>query len=156
MSGIPIRRDMTPMVDVAFLLLIFFMSTTQFRPPEVVSVKLPASSAEMRVPETNTIVVTLNKEGRVFVSSESAKDIQEVPKDQVVEAMVAWRSRNPSAVIIVKGDKEVSFGEMNKLMNQMAAAKAIRFNLMTDVKRETKAGEAPAAAKPAHGGGGHG
>jgi biopolymer transport protein ExbD len=154
-SGVPIRRDMTPMVDVAFLLLIFFMSTTQFRAPEVVAVKLPASTAEMRVPETNTIVVTLNREGRIFVSSESAKDIQEVAKDQVVEAMVAWRSQNPSSVIIVKADRTVSFGEMNKLMNQLAEAKAIRFNLMTDVKRETKAGEAPAAT-PAQGGGGHG
>ncbi len=148
--SVPVRRDMTPLVDVAFLLLIFFMSTTQFRAPEVVSVKLPASTAEMRVPETNTIVVTLNKDHRVFISSESARDIQEVPKDQVIQAVVAWRSRNPAAVIIVKGDKDVRFGEMSDLMNSLAAAKAIRFNLMTDVKREGESGEAPAA------GGGHG
>ena len=148
--SVPVRRDMTPLVDVAFLLLIFFMSTTQFRAPEVVSVKLPSSTAEMRVPETNTIVVTLNKDHRVFISSESARDIQEVPKDQVVQAVVAWRSRNPSAVIIVKGDKDVRFGEMSDLMNNLAAAKAIRFNLMTDVKREGESGEAPAA------GGAHG
>jgi biopolymer transport protein ExbD len=148
--SIPVRRDMTPMVDVAFLLLIFFMSTTQFKPPEVVSVNLPASTAEMRVPETNTIVVTLNGEGRVFISSESARDIQEVPVDQVVEAVVAWRSQNPAAVIIVKGDKDVSFGQMNRLMNQLAEAKAIRFNLMTDIKSDKGAGEAPAA------GGSHG
>ncbi len=138
------------MVDVAFLLLIFFMTTTQFRAPEVVSVKLPASTAEMRVPETNTIVVTLNKDERIFISSESANDIQEVPKDQVIQAVVAWRSRNPSAVIIVKGDKDVRFGEMNNLMNNLATAKAIRFNLMTDVKRKGDSGEAPAA------GGSHG
>ena len=148
--SVPVRRDMTPLVDVAFLLLIFFMSTTQFRAPEVVSVKLPASTAEMRVPETNTIVVTLNKDNRVFISSESARDIQEVPKDQVVQAVVAWRSRNPVAVIIVKGDKDVRFGEMSDLMNNLAAAKAIRFNLMTDVKRDGESGEAPAA------GGAHG
>jgi biopolymer transport protein ExbD len=148
--SVPVRRDMTPLVDVAFLLLIFFMSTTQFRAPEVVAVKLPASTAEMRVPETNTIVVTLNKDHRVFISSESARDIQEVPKDQVIQAVVAWRSRNPAAVIIVKGDKDVRFGEMSDLMNSLAAAKAIRFNLMTDVKREGESGEAPAA------GGGHG
>ncbi|MBD3162212.1 MAG: biopolymer transporter ExbD, partial [Candidatus Latescibacteria bacterium] len=34
---------MTPFVDIAFLLLIFFMATTQFKPPEEVSVVLPAS-----------------------------------------------------------------------------------------------------------------
>ena len=56
MSGrLGIRMDMTPMVDVAFLLLIFFMSTTQFKPPEVVAVNLPGSTAQVRVPETSTI-----------------------------------------------------------------------------------------------------
>lgn len=150
MSGrLPIRRDMTPMVDVAFLLLIFFMSTTSFKPPEVVAVRLPASTAEMRVPETNTIVVTLNRDGHIFISSESARDIQEVPKDQILEAVVAWRSRSPSSVIIVKGDRDATFGDMNDLMNKLAEAKAIRFNLMTDVKRKGRSGEAPKA------GGGH-
>ena len=38
---IGISIDMTPMVDVAFLLLIFFMTTTQFEPPETDKVTLP-------------------------------------------------------------------------------------------------------------------
>ena len=48
-SRVAIRIDMTPMVDVAFLLLIFFMSTTQFKPPEEVSVTLPSSTSEIKV-----------------------------------------------------------------------------------------------------------
>jgi biopolymer transport protein ExbD len=59
--------DMTPMVDVAFLLLIFFMSTTQFKPPEMVAVRLPASSSEIHIPETNTILLTVTQEGRITV-----------------------------------------------------------------------------------------
>ncbi len=141
MAGrIGVRMDMTPMVDVAFLLLIFFMSTTQFKPPEVIAVNLPASTAEMRVPEAGTIIFTVNREGRIFVSSEKANDIQEVPEDQIFDAIVAWRSKNPSAVIIVKGDKDAAFGQMNELMTRLAEAKAARFNLMTDVKRKDKGG----------------
>ena len=143
MASMPVRMDMTPMVDVAFLLLIFFMSTTQFRPPEVIAVKLPASTAEMHVPETGTIIFTVNREGRVFVSSEKANDIQEVPKDQIFDAIVAWRSRNPSAIIIVKGDKEASFGPINALMTRLAEANAGRFNLMTDIRREGEAFTGP-------------
>ena len=45
---ISVAIDMTPMVDVAFLLLIFFMSTTQFKPPAEVDVTLPASTSEIR------------------------------------------------------------------------------------------------------------
>ena len=58
-----VRIDMTPMVDVAFLLLIFFMSTTQFKPPEHVAVDLPLSSSEIHVPETGTIILTVNEDG---------------------------------------------------------------------------------------------
>ena len=44
MRRIGIAIDMTPMVDVAFLLLIFFMLTTQFKPPEKDKITLPEST----------------------------------------------------------------------------------------------------------------
>ena len=71
------------MADIAFLLLIFFMSTTQFKPPEHVAVRLPASTSEIHVPETNTIILTVNREGRMFISSEAGTDIQEVGKPEL-------------------------------------------------------------------------
>jgi biopolymer transport protein ExbD len=141
-----VRIDMTPMVDVAFLLLIFFMSTTQFKPPEAVAVNLPASTADVRVPETGTIIVTLNREGRIFISSERGTDIQEVPKDQALAAIINWRSRNPGAVVILKGDREAPFGEISDLMNTLADAKTLRFNLMTDIKRRAPGANSPAPA----------
>ena len=48
-----IRIDMTPMVDVAFLLLIFFMVTTVFRKPQAMEVNLPPKDAKVQVPESN-------------------------------------------------------------------------------------------------------
>lgn len=38
-----VNLDMTPMVDIAFLLLIFFMATTVFKQPESISILLPSS-----------------------------------------------------------------------------------------------------------------
>ena len=52
---IGIKIDMTPMVDVAFLLLTFFMLTTQFRPPEDVSVIIPSSHSAIKLPETDVM-----------------------------------------------------------------------------------------------------
>jgi biopolymer transport protein ExbD len=132
-----VRIDMTPMVDVAFLLLIFFMSTTQFKPPEQVAVNLPLSSSEIHVPETGTIILTVNRTGQIFISSELGKDIQELAPDNVLDAIVNWRGRNPGAVVVVKGDRDASFGVMADLMDTLARAKALRFNLMTDLKKRT-------------------
>jgi biopolymer transport protein ExbD len=131
-----VRIDMTPMVDVAFLLLIFFMSTTQFKPPEQIAVRLPASTSQIHVPETGTIILTLNREGQLFISSEAGNDIQEVPRESALEAILAWRSRNPAAVVVLKGDRDAPFGEIADLMDALAEAKTLRFNLMTDLKRK--------------------
>jgi biopolymer transport protein ExbD len=88
---------MTPMVDVAFLLLIFFMSTTQFKPAEQVSVRLPSSSSEIHGPEHDTIILTVNREGRLFISSERGTDAEEIARGGALAAIVAWR-RNPAAM----------------------------------------------------------
>ena len=132
-----IHIDMTPMVDVAFLLLIFFMTTTQFKAPEQVAVELPKSRSEIHVPETGTIILTVNRTGQVFISSEKATDTQELAPDNVVEAIVAWRGRNPGAIVVLKADKDADFGVIADLMDALAQAKTMRFNLMTDLKKRT-------------------
>lgn len=57
--------DMTPMVDLAFLLVTFFMLTASFRMAEPVIVDPPASHSDKTLPE-NTILVTVDNNGRSF------------------------------------------------------------------------------------------
>src|SRR5436190_5585656 len=56
---IGISIDMTPMVDVAFLLLIFFMCTTQFKPPEKDKITLPESNSDAKSPESDIITIAV-------------------------------------------------------------------------------------------------
>lgn len=63
--------DMTPMVDVAFLLLTFFMLTTQFKPPEAVAVQLPSSTSNRRLPESDILTVSISKEGIAYIGVDS-------------------------------------------------------------------------------------
>ena len=57
---------MTPMVDLAFLLVTFFMLTTKFAPEESVVVDTPSSISELKLPENNVITLTVDKNKRVF------------------------------------------------------------------------------------------
>src|SRR5262245_40296912 len=77
---IGIAIDMTPMVDVAFLLLIFFMTTTQFQPPERDKIDLPKSSSEAKSPESDVITIQVTKAPtvKVIFKQHAADGIQEV------------------------------------------------------------------------------
>src|SRR5467141_1664183 len=61
-----VRIDMTPMVDVAFLLLIFFMVTTVFRTPKAVEINLPPKDLNVQVPESKTMSIRILADGRLY------------------------------------------------------------------------------------------
>ncbi len=60
--------DMTAMCDVAFLLLTFFMLTTQFKSDESIMVDTPSSISEIKLPDTDILNITITREGKVFFS----------------------------------------------------------------------------------------
>jgi biopolymer transport protein ExbD len=58
--------DMTPFVDVAFLILSFFMLATKFKPPEPVTVTTPKSVSADKLKEQDALMVTFDSAGKVF------------------------------------------------------------------------------------------
>jgi biopolymer transport protein ExbD len=101
--------------------------------PEEVSVTLPFSSSEIKVPESNVITLVVTGEGRTFI--EDAKGVTaEVPREGLVAAVKDARQRRPGAFIVLKGDKGAKFGDVSDVMDAFVEANALRFNLMTELK----------------------
>lgn len=61
-----VMMDMTAMCDVAFLLLSFFILTAKFRPNEPVVVDIPASLAQIPIPEKDILLISVGNDGRIF------------------------------------------------------------------------------------------
>lgn len=143
-----IRIDMTPMVDVAFLLLTFFMLTTQFRPPAEVDVMLPDSHSQIKLPETDVMTVTIDKDGALFLGVDSQYlrrklfgeenmlrtdvpiQLHALPQ-KLMEARVA----NPKLRAVIKSDRNTEYGAVLDVMDILQKVNLTRFNLVTNLEQ---------------------
>ncbi|MBD3233644.1 MAG: hypothetical protein GF315_07955 [candidate division Zixibacteria bacterium] len=138
--------DMTPMVDIAFLLLIFYMATTSFKPPEVKPVALASSHAEQKVPDKNIINVTVTEldsifieyimtaeklvEGKTVSVPERIYQLADLSNFNIELLKVRAKLKNPE--IVVKADRDASYGTMRAIMRAMQEMKINQFSLVTE------------------------
>ncbi|HRE36967.1 MAG TPA: biopolymer transporter ExbD [Chitinophagaceae bacterium] len=66
--------DMTPFVDIAFLILSFFIMATKFKPPEPVEITTPGSVLSQKLPENNAVMVIIDSSNKVYFTVLSDKD----------------------------------------------------------------------------------
>ncbi len=148
-ARIGVRVDMTPMVDVAFLLLTFFMLTTQFRPPEQVQIVLPSSHSQFKLPESNVMLVTISKDDRIFLGFDSQymcakifgeqnklRPSMEVTVKELPDMLIRARIANPKLATVVKADKDAEYGTAEDVMDILQKTNITRFNLITDLKKD--------------------
>ncbi|MFD1185547.1 ExbD/TolR family protein [Pontibacter rugosus] len=184
--------DMTPMVDLAFLLVTFFMLTTKFAPEESVVVDTPSSVSEIKLPDTNVITLSIDNQDRVFfgvdgqqtkealldkmagkygvsftpeekktfslltnfglpmnqlksylaMESNARKAVNQpgIPIDSVNNQLGDWvhqtRLTNREVVIAIKGDVDVSYSTVQRVIDILQDRKINRFNLVTDMENK--------------------
>lgn len=89
--------DMTPFVDIAFLILSFFIMATKFKPPEPVPVETPHSVSSDILKEENAMLITIDKDSKVFVNLSSPKDPSGGKLMQIIEGINTSRGLNLTA-----------------------------------------------------------
>jgi biopolymer transport protein ExbD len=132
-----IRIDMTPMVDVAFLLLIFFMVTTVFRRPLAMEINMPESEAKVQVPESNVLTVYVERDALLY--SPTPEAVEPITWEELEPTFVAAAERNPQLIILVKIHREARYEQMVDMMDTLEDANMQRFSLVemtgADVER---------------------
>jgi biopolymer transport protein ExbD len=142
---IGIKIDMTPMVDVAFLLLIFFMCTTVFRKPQALEINLPPDpNAKVEIAESNVMTLRViapedSTRGAVRAFWRLGKDpFQEVDIEKLQPIFAAEGKKNPKLVVLVKVDRKAKYRYMVDIIDQLQFAELNRFSLAPLLPEEKK------------------
>jgi len=108
---IPLAQiNMTPLVDVVFVLLIVFMISAPMLTVGV-PVDLPETkAASLNNDEKDPLVVTINNKKEIYVQE------KKVSKDGLMELIDAISSNNKDFTIYVKGDRNLNYGEVMQVM----------------------------------------
>jgi len=120
-----ITAPLTSLIDIVFMLLIYFLLTTNFMVDEGIEVKLPR--AEASAPQTQKeITVYVDRDGRAYIHD------QPVPDDRIFKKLkqMIGKSRNP--LVVVKADRAVVLNKAVRVMDLAKAAGAGNLCLATE------------------------
>lgn len=124
----PVRTphiDMTPMVDLFSVILIFLLLTASFRPQEATVINSPASISEKQAQDKDIMTIVISKDGKVFFNIDNGKDTTKHTRADVLTEMGKRYNINFSKQELVNFGRLSSFGmpmaDMRKWLNAQDA-----------------------------------
>jgi biopolymer transport protein TolR len=117
--------NVTPLVDVMLVLLVIFMVTAPMM-QQGVQVNLPKAETKSMSSQQDTVVVSIDREGRRFINSSevAAGDLK-----QKLVSMFAGRTKKEA---FLKADRDVPYGEVVKTMAEIKGAGIERLGMVTE------------------------
>jgi biopolymer transport protein ExbD len=132
---INVRVDMTPMVDVAFLLLTFFMLTTSMSKPQTMEINLPPAETNAEVAESNLLTLRITDDFRIFwnIGTEKPTTIDGADKkERLINLGKTLKDRNranPKLITLIKVDGKAKYIDMVDVMDELNINDITRFSL---------------------------
>ena len=121
--------DLTPMIDVVFLLLIFFMISTTFVETSGLSIKLPEASTSIADHEPKEVKIYLSKEGVITV------DKQEMSVEALQAHLKTFGQRSGDMTFLLLADKDALHGRVVELMDSAKNAGFGKLAIATEHSR---------------------
>ncbi len=121
--------NVTPLVDVMLVLLVIFMVTAPMM-QQGVQVNLPKAATKAMAAQEETVVVTLDKSGKLFINKDETTFTELRNK---LTSMFANRTKKE---VFLKADQDVPYGEVVKTMAEIKAAGIERLGMVTEPSQQ--------------------
>jgi len=122
--------DVTPMIDVVFQLLLFFMVTTTFVSSPGIEVDLPRSSSQVVIAEKKDVNIWMTNEGAVYA------DEVAVTMPELVKLFQSRAQADPNTMVVIKADKGVTHGRVVAVMDVARSQGLSRLAIATEANED--------------------
>jgi biopolymer transport protein ExbD len=120
--------NLTPLMDIMFLLVIFFAVSTTFKVFPGISVDLPGAESEKIKEEQKSLTAILTQTGEIYIDGDS------IEEDRLVDTLLAKQKESPVDMFILEADRTAQHGQVVTLMD--AAKKAGILHLAISTRYE--------------------
>lgn len=108
-----IRIELTPLIDIIFQLVLFFMVSTTFEQSPAIDIDLPESSTDQLVSQDMSAEVWIDKEGALFI------DQSPISSEDLEALIVTKLQKNPELLIVVNADQSVEHRSVVTLIDRL-------------------------------------
>lgn len=126
-QSLPPQLMLSPMIDMIFLLLVFFIVSTMYMSEiKTIPIRLPVAQNSETVSKSN-FAVTVKKDGVLYLED------NKIEMKQLVANAAAESKRDAAFSVIIRADGEANYKPVIKLMDELKGAGVTRFGLATDL-----------------------
>lgn len=126
-QSLPPQLMLSPMIDMIFLLLVFFIVSTMYMSEiKTIPIRLPVAQNSETVSKSN-FAVTVKKDGALYLED------NKIEMKQLVANVAAESKRDAAFSVIIRADGEANYKTVIKLMDELKGAGVTRFGLATDL-----------------------
>ena len=123
--GTDFEVNLTPLIDVVFLLLIFFVLTTTFQKEARLQIDLPTSSSSEQMPLKNPLEIAIDATGLILVGGEPDWKLR-LQQDS---------AKPVPAPIVLREDRQTPHGSVVEVMNQARTLNLLNLSILTEHQR---------------------
>ena len=126
-QSLPPQLMLSPMIDMIFLLLVFFIVSTMYMSEiKTIPIRLPVAQNSETVSKSN-FAVTVKKDGALYLED------NKIEMKQLVANAAAESKRDAAFSVIIRADGEANYKTVIELMDELKGAGVTRFGLATDL-----------------------
>ena len=119
--------DLTPLIDVVFLLLIFFMVSTTFLHENLLSIELPKTTHEEGVRENIPVVIAIDSQSNIYWQKEGLEGLSELEERVRATPNILERT------LVIQADRETPHGTVIQVFDVLKRNKVKRLSIATDL-----------------------